>query len=163
MNAFEVFGLSPSVDLDVPALDARYRELSLKAHPDRVPAERRLEAVQQTTSLNEAVKVLRDPARRALHLLALKGVDLERVSMPMDFLERILEQREQLEVAKAKKDLPRARALAAEIGAESDVALGAGQAALREGDLTKATAALAKVRYFTRFIEEVDALEEAVQ
>ena len=162
VNHFDVFGVSPSVDLDVPALEAKYRELSLAHHPDRVSADRRLDAVQKTASLNEAMKVLRDPARRALHLLQLQGVDLERVSMPMDFLERILEQREQLEIAKSKKDLPKARGLAAQIGAESDTALAEGQAALRRGDVTQATAALAKVRYFTRFMDEVDALEEAV-
>lgn len=158
---FEIFGLEPSVDLDVPVLEAKYRELSLANHPDRVSADRRLEAVQKTASLNEAVKVLKDPARRALYMLQLKGIDLERESMPMDFLERILEQREQLEIAKAQKNLPRARALAAEIGASSDEALLEGQQALRQGDVSKATSALAKVRYFTRFMEEVDAIEEA--
>jgi molecular chaperone HscB len=161
VNHFEIFGLPPSVDLDVPSLEAKYRELSLKFHPDRVPPAQRLDAVQKTTSLNAAIKVLKDPARRAVHLLELQGVDLERVSMPMDFLEKILEQREQLEVAKGQKNLAKVRGLAAEIGHESDDALRVGLEALRRGDAPAATAALAKVRYSTRFMDEVEAIEEA--
>lgn len=159
VNHFEIFGLQPSVDLDVSSLEAKYRELSLQNHPDRNPSDR-VAAAQRTAAINDAIKVLKDPARRALYLLQLKGIDLERVQMPMDFLERILEQREQLEIAKAKKDVPRARGLAAQISAESEGVLAEGQAALRAGDVQKATAALAKVRYFTRFIEEVEAFEE---
>jgi molecular chaperone HscB len=159
VNHFEIFGLTPSVDLDVSSLEAKYRELSLQNHPDRNPSDR-VAAAQRTAAINDAVKVLKDPARRALYVLQLKGIDLERVQMPMDFLERILEQREQLEIAKAKRDVPRARGLAAQISAESEGVLAEGQAALRAGDVQKATAALAKVRYFTRFIEEVEAFEE---
>ncbi len=161
VNHFEIFGLQPSVDLDVSSLEAKYRDLSLQNHPDRNPSDR-VAAAQRTAAINDAIKVLKDPARRALYLLQLKGIDLERVQMPMDFLERILEQREQLEIAKAKKDVPRARGLAAQISAESDGVLAEGQAALRAGDVQKATTALAKVRYFTRFIEEVEAFEEEV-
>lgn len=161
VNHFEIFGLEPSVDLDVSSLEAKYRDLSLQNHPDRNPSDR-VAAAQRTAAINDAIKVLKDPARRALYLLQLKGIDLERVQMPMDFLERILEQREQLEIAKAKKDVPRARGLAAQISAESEGVLAEGQAALRAGDVQKATAALAKVRYFTRFIEEVEAFEEEV-
>jgi molecular chaperone HscB len=164
---FELFGLKPSVDVDVSALDAKYRELSLKHHPDR--AQNRLEAVSVTAALNDAVKVLRDPVKRAFYVLKLSGVDLDREdgpakqSMPVDFLEDILERREHLEVAKQKKDVPRARALAAEINAMSDVAFEAGKAALRDGRVPEATAAMAKVRYFQRFMEEVEAIEEAAE
>jgi molecular chaperone HscB len=165
VNHFEIFGLQPSVDVDVSQLDAKYRELSLKHHPDR--AQNRLEAVAVTAALNDAVKVLRDPVRRAFYLLKLKGVDLEREdgpakqSMPMEFLEDILERREQLEIAKQKKDVARARGLAAEINAMSDAAFEAAKTALRGGEVEAATAAMAKVRYFQRFMEEVDAIEEA--
>lgn len=166
VNHFEIFGLQPSVDVDVPSLEAKYRELSLLHHPDRVPAERRLDAVQKTASLNEAVKVLKDPTRRAFYLLKLSGVDLEREdgparqTMPTDFLEHILEQREQLEIAKTQKNLPKARALAAEIAHASDQALAAGQEALRRKDVAAAGASMAKVRYYGRFLEEVEAIEE---
>ena len=167
MTHFEIFGLTPSVDLDVPALDAKYRELSLKHHPDRQAPAARLDAVSMTANLNDAVKVLRDPKRRAFYLLKLRGVDLEREdgpakqTMPVDFLEHILEKRELLEAAKQQKNVARARALAAEVGQLSDEAFEVGKTALRAGQLEAATAAMAKVRYFTRFLEEVEAIEEA--
>jgi molecular chaperone HscB len=166
VNHFEIFGLNPTVDLDVGALDAKYRELSLKHHPDR--SGNRLEAVAVTAALNDAVRVLRDPVRRAFYVLKLKGVDLEREdgpakqSMPVDFLEDILERREQLDGAKQARDAKRVRALAAEVEALSGTAFTSAQSALRLGDVQAATAAMAKVRYFARFLEEVEAIEEAV-
>jgi molecular chaperone HscB len=164
VNHFEIFGLEPAVDVDVPALEAKYRELSLKHHPDR--AKNRLEAVSVTAALNDAVKVLRDPKRRAFYLLKLHGVDLEREdgpakqSMPMEFLEDILERRERLDEARKGKDAVKARAMAAEIEQLGDTAFGAAKTALREGKWDVATAELAKVRYFTRFLEEVEVIEE---
>jgi hypothetical protein len=55
----------------------------------------------------------------------------------------------------------RARGLAAEINALSDTAFESAKTALRAGQTEVATAAMAKVRYFQRFMEEVDAIEEA--
>jgi molecular chaperone HscB len=78
----------------------------------------------------------------------------------MEFLEEIMERREALEAVKEKKDLARAQAMAAEIRAVRDASLAAGQASLRSGDVPLATVALGRVRYYARFLEEVDAFEE---
>lgn len=166
---FSVFGLEPSVELDVKALEARFRELSLAWHPDRAPsgdARARLEAVSRTALLNDAFAVLKDPVRRALYLLKLHGVDLEsetgaaRAQMPMDFLEEVMERREALDHAMAQKDHARVQALADEVRAQRGRSLAAGQAALAARDVTAATHALGRVRYYTRFLEQVDAFEE---
>lgn len=155
------------MDVDVQALEARHRALSLELHPDRQadPKERRL-AVDKTASLNEAVKVLRDPVRRAFYLLKLKGVDLERDEageqrrMPLEFLEEVMERREALEAVRAAKDLARARAMAKEVSGLKDQALGAARTALIAEDVKTATHQLGRVRYFTRFLEEVEAIED---
>lgn len=167
MTYFELFGLTPSVDVDVPALEARYRALSLELHPDREPDPKlRRQAVDKTASLNEAVKVLRDPVRRAFYLLKLKGVDLERDEageqrqMPIAFLEEVMERREALEEVRAAKDVAKALKMAAEVAGLKDLALAAARAALIDGDVKEATHQLGRVRYFTRFIEEVEAIEE---
>ncbi len=167
MNHFQLFGLEPGVDLDVKALEQRYRQLSLQHHPDRqADASARVQAAGLSATLNEALKVLKDPARRATYLLKLKGVDLEaehagtRVPLPPDFLEEVLERREALEAATARGDLAAARALGAQTRAAGAAALEAAQAALREGALTAATLALAKLRYHRRLLEEFDAFEE---
>ena len=66
---FDVFELPPSYDVDVPALEKQFRELSLQLHPDRFAQadarERRL-SLEQTTALNEAYKTLKDPVAPGL-------------------------------------------------------------------------------------------------
>jgi molecular chaperone HscB len=166
---FDIFGLEPQVDLDVKALEQKHRDLSLEYHPDRVKdpdARTRRLAVERQTALNDAFKVLKDPVRRAFYVLKLKGVDLEKdetaakASMPMSFLEEVMERREALEAVKAKQDLAGARAMADEVSALKDQALKAAQDALRAGALEEATHQLGRVRYLGRFLEEVEAFEE---
>lgn len=169
MNHFEVFGLTPTLELDVKALEARLRELSLEHHPDRfanADARTRLLALEKTTALNDAFKVLKDPVRRAFYVLKLKGVDLENESsaaqakMPLEFLEEVMERREKLEALKARKDLGGARLMADEIARELTGAMERARNALGRDDVAEATHQLGRVRYFTRFIDEVESLEE---
>lgn len=174
---FDVFGLPPSVDVDVPALEKAHRELSLKLHPDRFahaePKERRL-SLEQTTALNEAMRVLKDPIRRAFYLLKLGGVDLEREDspaqrqMPMSFLEAVMELREELDSARQAKDVERAQEMGTRVEQQKKASLEEANSALRTliaepenaEARTKATHALGRVRYFLRFLEEVAAIEE---
>jgi molecular chaperone HscB len=169
MTHFEIFGLVPSLEVDSKALEQRLRELSLELHPDRfvqADARTRLSALEKTTALNDAFQVLRDPVKRAFYVLKLKGVDLEseasaaQAKMPMAFLEEVIERREKLEALKQKRDFAGARVMADEIEGEKSVALEQAKTALNRNDVTDATHHLGRVRYFTRFIEEVEALEE---
>ncbi len=80
-------------------------------HPDRHAAsgdaERRA-SLQLTTRLNEAYRALKDPVQRGKHLLELQGIDVgfeTNTQMPSDFLLEQLELREQLDAAKARKDV----------------------------------------------------------
>lgn len=167
MNYFEQFGLQPAVDVDLAAIEAKYRALSLAFHPDRVAPEKRLEAVQKTASLNEAIKVLRDRVRRAFYVLKLKGVDLDRddgparKTLPPTFLEHILELREQLESAQEKHDTALIKKLSDEVSALSEATLKDAETALRNDQVPQATDALARVKYFHRFTEEIEAMDEA--
>lgn len=174
---FDLFGLSPSPDVDLAALERQHRELSLKLHPDRFAQaearERRL-SLELTTALNEAYKALKDPARRATYLLKLHGVDLEREdagaqrSMPLAFLEEVMELREALDEAMGARDADRVQKMARDVGGRRAAALQEGLDTLRtlarggpdEAAVKKASHALGRVRYFTRFLEQVDAFEE---
>ncbi len=164
MTHFDLFSLAPSVDLDVAALETQHRKLAMEWHPDRAGSDahaRRL-AAEKSAALNDAIKVLKDPVRRAFYVLELKGVklDSEKVKMPMDFLEEIMEQREALDAAKATRRLDVAHAMAVRIRDARDKTLEQAQVALRADDVPTATTALGRVRYYTRFLEEVDAFEE---
>src|SRR5690349_3223563 len=108
---FELFGLPPAFALDVEQLDAVYRDIQARVHPDRFAhagdAERRA-SMQMTTRVNEAYRALRDPLRRAIHLLELNGVDVAfetDTAMPKDFLVQQMELRERLEEAKSSSAL----------------------------------------------------------
>jgi molecular chaperone HscB len=109
-DPFALFGLPRAFALDLPALEASYREIQSRVHPDRFAhagdAERRA-SLQWTTRVNEAYRCLRDPVQRAKELLALQGVDVAfetNTQMPGDFLLQQLELREELERAAARKD-----------------------------------------------------------
>lgn len=169
MNHFEVFGLAPTLELDVKVIEQKHRELSLAHHPDRfanADAKTRLAALEKTTAINDAFKVLKDPVRRAFYVLKLKGVDLEnettaaKTPMPLAFLEEVMDRREALEGVKARRDWRRAKAMAAEVSLEQQAALREAKAALERDDLTEATHQLGRVKYFMRFVEEVEALDE---
>jgi len=168
-TAFDVFGLPPSPTLDANALEARFRELSLKLHPDRfaqAPAKERLLSLERTTTLNESFRTLKDPVKRAFYLLKLKGVDLDREDpgaqrpLPLEFLEEVMTLRESLDALDEQKDLAGAQKMADEVGQRRKDALAAGCAALEKDDVETAARELSKVRYFARFLEEVEAMEE---
>lgn len=180
---FEFMGLPARHALDRDALEAKYRELSLKLHPDRyaqADARERRMSLEQSAALNEAFKTLRDPVKRAFYLLKLHGLDLDREDqghlrgMPPEFLEEVLELREAL----AEASLEQAQRMAAEVEKKKAAALkdalealerlpepgkgaaGDASAEVQSPELKKATHALARVRYFDRFLEQVAAMEE---
>ncbi|MBI3184980.1 MAG: Fe-S protein assembly co-chaperone HscB [Myxococcales bacterium] len=172
MSHFEVFGLPPSFHLDLDALERRYRELSLELHPDRARGDgaARRAAVERTTALNDAYRVLKDPERRACYLLCLAGVDLEHderagSGLPPEFLERILSLHEELDAARRSAALEEVRRMGAEVKAERQALLDQAASALATAPadraaIDRAAGLLAKVRYFSRFLEEVDQIEE---
>jgi molecular chaperone HscB len=175
---FETLGLARAVDLDAALLAQRHKQLSLEFHPDRqggADARARRVSAEKSTAINEAYRVLKDPYSRAFYLLSLHGVDLgsedgaaTQKSMPLSFLEEVMDKREALESARARKDTSAAASMGAQVTVERAAALEAGLAALRvleaaPGDreaLEKAAHQLGRVRYFTRFLEEVEAIEE---
>jgi molecular chaperone HscB len=110
-NYFELFQLPQQFALDQGALDAAYRDVQGKVHPDRfvnaTGAEKRV-AMQWATRANEAYQTLKHPQKRAQYLCELNGVDLQTESntaMPMTFLMQQMEWREALGEARVAKDL----------------------------------------------------------
>lgn len=107
---FDLLGLPRRFSLDSARLDAAYRSLQAKVHPDRHvgpgDAERRV-AQQWSTHVNSAYQTLRDPLLRARYLCELQGAAIDAESntaMPPDFLMRQLEWREALATARQSND-----------------------------------------------------------
>jgi molecular chaperone HscB len=171
MNHFELFGIPVSTDVNVNHIADVHRKLALEFHPDRVDqhdVKARRIAAEKTASLNEALKTLKDPVRRAFYLLKLEGIDLDnessaaRLRMPPDFLEEIMECREALDEARGKKDLPKAQSMATVISRKKDIALIGANLALNERKLDQAGQYLGQLKYYLRFLEEVEAFEESL-
>jgi len=62
---YEILGVKKSSSLD--EIKKAYRELALRFHPDRVPAEQKKEAEEKFKEISEAYAVLSDPNKRALY------------------------------------------------------------------------------------------------
>ena len=101
LDAFERLGLPRRFSVDAAELERNYLDRSREAHPDFHTGD--VEAVENTASaLNEAYATLKDPFRRAEHLLALLGGPsaADDKSLPPAFLMEMLELREAIEAAK---------------------------------------------------------------
>jgi molecular chaperone HscB len=167
MNPFALLGVESRFDLDLGALEKTHRELSRALHPDKFAqsnASERRAALEKAAAVNEAWRTLRDPIKRAEALFRLHGIavgeDNEPKSTPT-FLMEVLEMREELAEARAKRDLAKVTKLGESMKARLDAAqtkLADGFAAKKE-PLTLLPL-LGEMRFYKRFLDEVDAIEE---
>jgi len=108
---FELFGLPTQFELNRDHLDAQWKALQLRVHPDQFAlhgsADKRL-ALQWSVRVNEAYQRLKNPLRRAAYLCELQGVPLQaedNTSMPAAFLMQQMQWREDLDEAHTKAAL----------------------------------------------------------
>ena len=116
-NHFDLFQMPARFAIDAAQLDAAYRELQGRVHPDKFAAasdpEKRV-AMQWATRANEAYKTLKSPLRRAAYLCELHGIDLgieSNTAMPPAFLIQQMEWREALDEARSTRDMAQLEAL----------------------------------------------------
>lgn len=125
VDYFTFFGLPRKLNLDVAQLEAEFYELSRRLHPDLAArADRREQdwSLEQSSRLNNAYRMLKDPIQRTEYLLHLEGVHLEEQSktatekaraageikkqfVPPDLLEEVFELNMQLEELRTQKKL----------------------------------------------------------
>jgi len=164
---FELFGLVPAFALDVARLEAAYRDIQSKVHPDRFAhagdAERRA-SMQMTTRVNEAYGTLKSPVQRAKYLLELNGVDVgfeTNTAMPRDFLMEQMEIREKLEAAKKSSDLD---FISQDLSVEKrEIENQIRQKIDGEHDFAAAGGLVRKLMFLERFGEDIDAAYESLE
>lgn len=111
MNYFELFEIPQRFDVDIAELANRYRELQKTVHPDKFAnagEQQKLLAISKTAQVNDAYQMLKDPIRRAEHMLLLRGVDIDNESTTMKdsgFLMQQLEWREALAELRDSDDI----------------------------------------------------------
>lgn len=165
MDPFATLGLPAVFDLDAEDVERRYRDLQRTLHPDRfvnAPGPERRIALTKAVEVNEAYRTLRDDLSRAKALLALRGHDAGS-DAPADpaLLMEVMERREALSDARSSQNLAAARRLGAEVQRDADRA----RTRLSElfggnADLAEIAAVLTKMRYYRRFLDEVEVIEE---
>jgi molecular chaperone HscB len=163
MNHFTIFNLPVAFALDTAALSSRYRDLQATVHPDRfvnaTDAEKRV-AMTRTVLVNDAYTTLKDPVRRAMHMLTLAGfdgMDEKDTSMPHDFLIEQIDWREALADARLKEDDHRLDEMLAEIAGILRSLGDTFDAAYRGEHFTTSTTLARKMRFMQKLAEEVDA------
>ncbi|MCC6071703.1 Fe-S protein assembly co-chaperone HscB [Massilia sp. GCM10020059] len=168
-NHFDLFQLPATFALDEKALDAAYRDVQGRVHPDRfinaTDAEKRV-AMQWATRANEAYQTLRNPQKRAQYLCELNGVDLNTESntaMPMDFLMQQMEWREALGEARAAKDSDALDSLDEQVRQERKARLAQVGTQLDAGDFENAAQGVRALMFLDKFSEEVHYAFEALE
>ncbi|MBI0327934.1 Fe-S protein assembly co-chaperone HscB [Burkholderia plantarii] len=166
---FELFHLPAQFALDADALDAAYRAVQSQVHPDRFAAagdaQKRI-AMQWATRANEAYQTLRDPLKRAIYLLSLRGVDVgaeSNTAMEPAFLMQQMEWREAIEDAAGAKNVPALDALLAELRDEKRVRLDKLAALLDSGSDQGAAEAVRQLMFIERVAAEVAAQIERLE
>lgn len=170
LNYFELFGLSPSFNIDLATLESHFRKIQSESHPDRfvsaAPVDK-LQSMQLATLANEAYQNLKNPANRAKYLLELQGIKAiseTNTAMPLDFLMQQMEWRERLEDAKSAKDIntlenllremqQEAKLLQSEIATFIDV----------KQDYTSATDATRKLIFIDKVVADINKAIEQLE
>jgi molecular chaperone HscB len=168
-NHFELFHLPQQFAIDAAALDAAYREVQGRVHPDTfvgaTDAEKRV-AMQWATRANEAYQTLKAPQKRAQYLCELNGVDLQTESntaMPMAFLMQQMEWREELADARAGKDGDALDRLDTQLRGTRKAQLQDIAAQLDAGDFTAAAQGVRALMFLDKFGDEVGFARDAIE
>lgn len=159
---FSLFDLPRRQALDTGRLEALYRDIQARVHPDKhahlSDAEQRM-AMQWATHVNEAYQTLKDPLKRARYLLHLAGHDVgleSNTAMPAEFLMAQMELRETVAEAKDAGDAGALdelhRRLRKEIGGEYAQL----QEALDAGELVRAGALVRQLMFQEKLFQEID-------
>jgi molecular chaperone HscB len=110
-NDFELFDLPPRFEQAPGSIDARWRALQARVHPDRFAAQgaaAQRVAMQWAVRVNEAHRRLKNPLQRAAYLCELRGQPLaleSNTQMPGAFLMQQMAWREALDEAAAPADV----------------------------------------------------------
>ncbi|MDB5280708.1 MAG: chaperone protein HscB [Ferruginibacter sp.] len=101
MNYFDLFELPVSLQVDDSHLAKKYFELQKKYHPDyftHSTDEEQEDALEKSSAVNKALKILKDKESTIKYVLQLKGLleEEEKYQLPPDFLMEVMELNEEL-------------------------------------------------------------------
>ena len=163
---FSLFGLAQRHALDRAELDACWRALQSKVHPDRFASEgaaaQRL-SMQWAVRINQAYQRLKDPLKRAAYLCELRGAPIQaenNTAMPAAFLMQQMAWREALDEA---ADAQAVQQLDDEVAADEQALLAAlGQTLDEAADAPAAAQQVRALMFVARFRDDLHRRLEAL-
>ena len=168
-NHFDLFQIPARFAIDAAQLDAAYREVQGRVHPDKFvaasDAEKRV-AMQWATRANEAYKTLKNPLRRAAYLCELHGVDLgieSNTTMPTAFLMQQMEWRESLDEARSERDTARLEVLEQALNEARRQAVARIAELLEQSKFSEAGERVRELMFVEKFGDEVASTFEALE
>ena len=157
--------------LDLDHLTITFRKIQRQVHPDRfvssTDTERRF-ALEHSTVLNDAFRILKEPMPRAGYMLQLLGLDVEderSVTLAPSFLMTILELRESLEELTGPDAHVERRRIQQSVVLEYEEGLSRlgsrldGQSSIEPATLNNLGQLYAQLKYLRRVLEEIERLE----
>ncbi len=108
MNYFELFDIPVSLKVDKNSLAQKYFALQKQYHPDfftQATAYEQAEALEKSSQINKALKVLKNEAETIKYVLQLKGLleEEEKYQLPPTFLMEVMELNEELNESSAQQ------------------------------------------------------------
>lgn len=162
-DLFAVLGLARRYTLPEPELNAAWREVSRKVHPDRFAGrsavERRM-SLQWTAIINDARRVLKERSSRARYLATGRSrpSDDRGPSLDPDFLEEMFELRLEAD-ADPEGVRPRAESMQSSILTEIEQIFSRWEAGA--GDLSQVEERLARLKYLDNLVARTHVDEAA--
>jgi molecular chaperone HscB len=108
IDHFQTFGIPRTLTALPAVLERRFHELQRSYHPDKhVTAEEaaKSDALDRSSSINQAYRVLRDPHQRMKHLLSIHGQSVDsQKQVPQNLLMAVMEVQEKLAELEHSKD-----------------------------------------------------------
>lgn len=166
-NPFAIFDLPVDFNIDQVLLSARYLDRQKALHPDNFvmgdEREQRL-AIQKSTEVNDALKILKDPILRAEAIIALNTgeiLDVElKSTQDVSFLMQQLEWREALEKIEEDQDSDALFSFSKKIKQESAALLKTLDYQLHLANWAEATLLCDKLRFIKKLNNEVECVED---
>ena len=169
INYFELFGLEAQFEIPTDLLTTRYRALLHAVHPDRFShgsQSEQAQAVMKSAQINDAFSCLKDPIRRAEHLLILSGVVLEDEATTVkdtQFLMTQMQWREDLDsLRQATQPESELARMQSQINQDKKTQLDALAQALEQQDWPSATTWIFKLKFLFKLEQELERIEDSL-
>ncbi len=167
---FEIFGLPESFDVHQNDLDEAYHTVQAQIHPDRFASEGALQkriATQWSTRVNDAYQTLKDPLKRAIYLLHLRGIELGEEQggggFPADFLMQQIAWRERIEAASTACNDSELDSILNELEAQQDVGINTFAQCFDANENAKAADTAHELMFLDRLVEQVQSALHSIE